>query len=780
MFNLELLQALDQGIIGDDDLDIPGLGSSFPALPQHILDEPERRSTPVIPPGFSLPPYSQSPPVSHSPQTNAQMNPGYMPVSVTPSATMVIKTPSLSDDRKVAIPKMVTVKSKPGVKIKSKPETDSSNESPTKRVTVKPSKVVEASASPVVAKKLPKKQALDQSKDLQEAKSQETSGVLAASISEEKTQEHVAQGNTDAVQNPSTTYAKSVGKKPIPGTLTLTTSSPSNDTSIETMASRISRPPSATPSITSRPQTPSIEALNTPIKRTAQPRTLRITETPRTSTPPIVPIPDFVPQTVTAGSKVSSRRPSLTSSIQPSTPMSEAIDMSSLPSASKDVSRANSPPPLMSKKRGDKKPKKSKRVQTEPDVLEAEVLKLSEEQSPIMGRKKKSKKPEAGPTVLPKRKDSERSIPASPIPQSEQYVTAEISLPAPEPFIPLPEEPIPSPKKESHPDPSQSKTKRLAENLFAALGPELDKFLNSSLTKPISMQSHLRSLDFYPGSNQRPFSHPSDLDAFIAAQDPFVLSPADYAARTGGQAIRKSAEDGRLSSRIIETPRGTRLRCLSEQEEDLLIELEDKICSVIGTGFWGGGSLEYAIAGMPGYDRKQKQQAIDTLGKLFPREEQSRSDVIHSVGSNEDPARLINQFVFTQETEAITPMVPYAGEKAHVQQQQRDQAAAVPTAAEYARQQEAAASRQQEGDQRSRSMADSAADAASAAARAALAIGNTRDVIQQAMGEVSGTLYTSVEDAERSWQEERRHAEGLERRLNGVVKRNRKVLTGFT
>jgi hypothetical protein len=776
-----LLQALDQGIIGDDDLDIPGLGNSFPALPQHILDEPERRSTPVIPPGFSLPPYSQSPSVSQSPQTNASINIVHVPAPAVPLVISVTKARSLSDARKVAIPKVVTVKPKQAIKINRKSEiAGPSDESPTKRVAVKSSKVAEASASPAIAKKVSKKQMSDQSKELQSAKSQESSILPVASALEEKTQELAPQDNMDAVQHPSTTYAESASKKPVPSTLSLNTSSASNDTSVETMASRISRPPSAAPSMSSRPQTPSIEALNTPIKRTNQPRTLRITETPRTATPPIVPIQEFPPQATAAGSKVSSRRPSLTSSVQPSTPMSETVDISSLPSASKDVSRANSPPPLMSKKRGDKKPKKSKRVQTEPDVLEAEVSKLSEEQSPIMGRKKKSKKPDVGPPIVPKRKDSERSIPASPVPQSEQHVTAEVSLPAPEPFIPLPEESIPSPIKESHPEPSQSKTKKLAENLFAALGPELEKFLNSSLTKPISMQSHLRSLDFYPGSSQRPFSHPNDLEAFIATQDPFVLSPADYAARTSGQAIRKSAEDGRLSSRIIETPRGTRLRCLSEQEEDLLIELEEKICSMVGTGFWGGGSLEYAIAGMPGYDRKQKQQAIDTLGKLFPREEQTRSEAIHSVGSNEDPARLINQFVFTQETEAITPMVPYAGEKAHVQQQQRDKAAAVPTAAEYARQQEVAASRQQEADQRSRSMADSAADAASAAARAALAIGNTRDVIQQAMGEVSGALYTSVEDAERSWQEERRHAEGLERRLNGVVKRNRKVLTGFT
>jgi len=760
----------------------------------------DRRSTPAVPPGLSLPPHSQSPTATQVQQ------PGAVAKILSVAVPSVPEIQATATHQKVATPKKEMLKSKPIAKSDSKTDGGPVDGSPAKKSAMRPSKSVETSAvnsaSPVKPKKPSKKTTAESSKATHEQKKTETGPQSKFQDAEIKTKGNFEQATAiDGAENitkelvnsilpspPQTTYAKSVGKKPAPGTLTLnTTTFSSNDISSIALArgdiARISRPPSVAPSITSRPQTPSLEALNTPIKRTAQPRTLRITETPRTATPPAFPVVDAVPQSsAQAGSKVSSRRPSLTSINHPGTPLSEIIDMFSLPSASRDVSRANSPPPLMSKKRGEKKPKKTRRVQTESDVLEVEISKIEEEQVPILGRKKKTKKPDVGLVKVPlvKKKDTEDLLPkraASSPPQQP------VQIPVVEEFD-LPSEPVSqskvTPKREPSPESSHTKSKRLTDSLFAALGPELEKVVHSAFTKPVSMNSHLRSLDYQAGPNQRPFSHSSDLDAYVAAQDPFVLSPADYAVRSSGQPIRRSAEDGRLSSRVLETPRGTRLRCLTEQEEQHLVELEDKICTLVGSGFWGGGSLEYAIAGMPGYDRKQKQQAIDTLSKLFPRGissiESTRSDnIIHSVGGNEDPARLINQFIFTQETEAITPMVPYAGEKAHIQQQQREQAAStpVPTAAEYQRSQEAG----------QRSMADSAAEAANAAARAAAAIGNTRGVIEQAMASdtsASGTVlgYPSVEDSERVWQEEKRHAEGLERRLNGVVKRNRKVLTG--
>lgn len=786
---LELLQALDQGYI-EEDLVIPGLSSSFQVLPQHIQALPGRRSVPIVPPGLHPP--------SHQTAIAPKDTPPAIPAAAVASSKVSDTTaldlsrdldpadkkfsrgPSkaeiqhVNDDFSDLPPKNETTKSNKNINSKEKSSEKLANITKTRR-SPKKSETKSSQASPATtAPKTAAAPSLSKSqKSLDAFKSEEISA------NDSPLKEAGSTSETSGVA----TYAESFGKKPAPGSLTLnTTATIPTDNSIATIATRISRPPSAAPSLTSRPQTPSTEALSTPIKRMAQPRTLRITEAPRIATPP-VPIPDTLPPVqAQAGSKVSSRRPSLSSINQPGTPHSETVDLSSIPSASKDVSRASSPPPLAGKKRGEKKTRKAKRVTTESNVLELEVLKVAEEQSPIMGRKMKSKKPDVTASSS-KRKEIKDSRTVSPLPVAESAASIQNLEATQEPPV-LVSEQSPIPSKPQSPETPQSKNKRVMDNFFASLGPGFEAIVNSALTQSVSTTSHLRNMDHQTGPHQRPFSHAEDISAFMMTQDPFVLSPADHAKRTAGQPIRRHADDGRISSRMIETLRGTRLRYLTEMEEDQLVELEDRICSMLGTAFWGGGSLEYALPSMPGYDLKQKQAALANFGSFSapePHQEQQtrRDDVLHSTG-HEDPTRFINQFIFNQETEAITPMVPFVGEKAHNHLHHQHSgsgtgagtgagsgAGATPTStAEYSRQHNV---QQQE---------DDSTRLAGSAARAAAAMGNTREAIQQVMGTSAAATLINVEEAERRWQEEKKYVDGLERRLNGVVKRNRKVLSG--
>jgi len=375
-----------------------------------------------------------------------------------------------------------------------------------------------------------------------------------------------------------------------------------------------SRDMTGTPSTISRPATPSTSVAETPVRRTTQPRTIRVlattTPTPKTDTPPLVPaITELKASTpisrpTPAGSKQPSRQGSVISLDIPGTPVSERIsDTVSVMTDADSISRADSPPPGINRvgsapvrsktksqvkkdrqERAKAEEKKSTEIQVEAMPVEAVV------QEPIMGRKKKAKKapPAAGtatstpgpsrpPSPKPKaasveppapvanhelHKDqaSTKAKPAAPVPAPE---VAEVRPVTPPPRVdPMPTakaaEPTPPPQRMSPVTPKSppSFQASLLAGLEAAgeIQPELLNFFKT-----------LPSFDFkydVTGADLSDISHTT------------ALTKAELAKLDAGEAVRRGGDGGRTFSRVMLTPSRKALRALSKEQEDRYLELE--------------------------------------------------------------------------------------------------------------------------------------------------------------------------------------------------------------
>lgn len=181
---------------------------------------------------------------------------------------------------------------------------------------------------------------------------------------------------------------------------------------------------STTPSAGSRPETPG-NFTDAPSRKSTQPRTLRVlaTPTPKTETPP----PTSIDATAAVPKPSSSRttpRPSRQASVAsvaiPDTPVSEqgAADTASVTTESQ--SRANSPPPLAkvgsapvrAKTKNQQKKERRERSATEKsDVALEPSAQPDIIHEPIVGRKKKAKKPTQALPPKPVRPPSPKSKP---------------------------------------------------------------------------------------------------------------------------------------------------------------------------------------------------------------------------------------------------------------------------------------------------------------------------------------------------------------------------------
>ncbi|KAI9844632.1 MAG: transcriptional repressor general negative regulator of transcription subunit 4 [Sclerophora amabilis] len=152
-----------------------------------------------------------------------------------------------------------------------------------------------------------------------------------------------------------------------------------------------------------------------PASRQAQPKTLRVVQTPKAETPPPVSstsaatVPPVASPAPSSG-KLPSRKASVISLNRPSTPASELIsDNASLTSAS----RPNSPPPIRlgstpvrqtTKSQLKKQRKEKKELEKTQEQTEAQPVVEGKEIAPIIGRKKKKAKPNestAGDSTAP-------------------------------------------------------------------------------------------------------------------------------------------------------------------------------------------------------------------------------------------------------------------------------------------------------------------------------------------------------------------------------------------
>ncbi|KAL8689610.1 MAG: hypothetical protein Q9218_004752 [Villophora microphyllina] len=201
-------------------------------------------------------------------------------------------------------------------------------------------------------------------------------------------------------------------------------------TASSTIASAISQPQT--------PMTGASQASGAATSKAGQPRTIRVTQTSKNETALKGPTATLSKESTNAGSaNPPSRRGSLSSVHLPGTPASERIsDNVSMTSAS--VSRADSPPPSKvgtapvrhATKSQQKKERQARAKQLEEATkVEEPTIKTPVEepvQAPIIGRKKKQKKPATRGTA-----DSTPAVtrPSSPLPQGENIVEEEESVP---------------------------------------------------------------------------------------------------------------------------------------------------------------------------------------------------------------------------------------------------------------------------------------------------------------------------------------------------------------
>ncbi|KAH5790482.1 hypothetical protein HBI88_081300 [Parastagonospora nodorum] len=556
---------------------------SIPSTPMssHFFTQ-SRRATPTIPPGFSataipraIVEESKSRPSSRpmSRTTSSTITPAVPVVPVTPAKNKKTKQP-------VEAPPAITTQ------VKATPETPtkvtgkaSTVKTPT--VGVPTPKAVEV--TPIQKKQQPK---AEEKKPTPETPGKESVKGKApkknASSQDTSPQKKTAKASAVESKEPTTApFATPVAstKRQPPGKLDITAASqsPAGEQSPATSSQKADaqvKSTRATPvtSTTSVPASPAAAATGSPIKRTVAPRTLRVVPTPKTENPPPLSAASAPPlPQISTVDKLRSRQASIASMNLPGTPISEMMsDTASVTSTS--FSRANSPPPIGGKvgtapvrkktKSQAKKDRQERKKQIEEEMaIEENKSDVEVIQAPIIGRKKKTKKP----TTIPK--SLTKSQPASPKPA----IVEEVYSDAPAPVVAA--RPAPSPKTSATatPDPEHfpdSKERRecTAQSIMVDLQ-KTGELLASTLEffKPLS-SSLTHASRTTPASS---VSGPPDLKIHF--------SEADLEALAKKKPVRLNGHDDRSDSRTLITPNGKFFWGLSEELEEKALQLERQI-----------------------------------------------------------------------------------------------------------------------------------------------------------------------------------------------------------
>lgn len=347
-----------------------------------------------------------------------------------------------------------------------------------------------------------------------------------------------------------------------------------------TKAAKKSNPPSAVTSAVEKPDdvafpalpTPSSVSVSSPAARAAS-KTLRVISTPKTETAPSIPAPPAL-------------RHALSGLNRPETPVSENVsDSASIISASVSASRTNSPPPnsrvgsaavrtttksQQRKARKDATKKEAAAIATTTTQPEPEV-----EIAPILGRKKKQKKEKPVPSKAATA--AAESRPTSPGPADErpaekdgkptlekastyrQAVNESISLI--EPIIPR------SRRKDGQSSTQGEPSKQVLDRPIPSPAAVLNELAKSGLIsepeslavlKAISSTSHR--------SDQNPTAVPKDDPADLKT----IITREDQQALRAGKPVRKVVD----GTHFMFTPNGNCVRNLSPAEEERYLQLQ--------------------------------------------------------------------------------------------------------------------------------------------------------------------------------------------------------------
>jgi hypothetical protein len=566
-------------------------------LSSQVIEE-TRRIAPKIPPGFSVP---------VEPNFVVKEN---LPLSTLRNASSTI-TP--------AIPAVPTTPVRPTTPIKAKKErkvTEASEPSSTNSTTIAAPRSIpttpaksshKVSAKSQVVAETPK----GKSAPASIAEQRENTHAVSASPSkgtpkgkvggrksqnpvETSPQKDVKQNTKDSTSATMTTSSK----RQHPGKLDIAAATKASDDEQTATASstRAESQPKAvrvmsTAVAQSVPGSPAAILTGSPIKRSTGAKTLRVIATPKTETPPPLSAGSLtsLPQ-VPNVEKLRSRQASVASLYQPGTPVSELVsDTASVTSTS--LSRANSPPPVSGKvgtapiRKKTKSQQKKDRQERARQADEERVTAIDEEksepevvQAPIVGRKKKAKKPApANPKPV--------SVPTKSQPVSPKPVEMEGEQDQPEPVSALPtaqavKASVSSPHIESVDSFEQSRDKReiSAQSVIADLQ-RTGELIASTLEffKPLS--SSLAHASRAAQASGGPVA-PPDLKVHF--------SEADLDALAKKKPVRLNGHDGKSDSRTLITPQGKFFWGLTQELEEKALELEKHIEELKGAARFHG------------------------------------------------------------------------------------------------------------------------------------------------------------------------------------------------
>ncbi|KAF2001953.1 hypothetical protein P154DRAFT_432027, partial [Amniculicola lignicola CBS 123094] len=345
------------------------------------------------------------------------------------------------------------------------------------------------------------------------------------------------------------------------------------------------------------PASPAATSTGSPIKRTSAPRTLRVVQTPRTEIPPplsavsTTSLPHF--PTV---DKLRSRQASIASINLPGTPASEMIsEDASVTSTS--VSRASSPPPIGGKvgtapvRKKTKSQAKKDRQDRARQIAEEEAMALEENvksdqetiHAPIVGRKKKAKKPSSSvPKTAAAPIKSQPPSPKSAIVEEEEDGREDESAPVSEPSKPsITKASVSSPRKA----PSPPKPELLDDTeLFREKPQPTPQSILAELQKTGELL--VSTLEFFKPLTASLAHAARTSQPAIGAAPPDLkihFSENDLDALARKKPVRLRAQDPKSDSRTLITPQGKFFWGLTQELEEKALELEKQIEELKGS-----------------------------------------------------------------------------------------------------------------------------------------------------------------------------------------------------
>ncbi|KAF1845517.1 uncharacterized protein K460DRAFT_110314 [Cucurbitaria berberidis CBS 394.84] len=415
-------------------------------------------------------------------------------------------------------------------------------------------------------------------KDTLKSKTPSKRNKVAAEVSPKKEPQREIKVSPIPAANPASSKRQPPGKLDITAATKMPEdeqSAPASSLKGDTQTKGVRSLPTA--STNSVPPSPAAVVTGSPLKRSIAPRTLRVIPTPKTEVPPPLSAASApsLPHIPTVD-KLRSRQASIASITQPGTPGSELIsDTASITSTS--FSRASSPPPIggkvgtapvrnktKSQAKKDRQERK-RQIEEEQSMMEDGKSDVEVVQAPIIGRKKKAKKPATAPKPIAA---AFKSQPASPKPATVEEEHSEAPVASSRKVLSTKAlaRATPEPEPEHTPEHPKDHREHTAQSIMADLQKtgellastlEFFKPLSSSLTHTSRTAQTMNA------------SAPPDLKIHI--------SEADLEALAKKKPVRLNGHDGKHESRTLITPNGKFFWGLNDELEQKALDLEKQI-----------------------------------------------------------------------------------------------------------------------------------------------------------------------------------------------------------